>query len=182
VQRFLKLPGDDTAYDASIKIAGLLELDRRLGKVFDDLHPDLRYVNVATFTASKLDKYRIFSFHTLYRSTSCSLHSSVVPLFANTAMNPHISTKVRRLSAEECVKHAAIILDMATALMSSRPDISRLPSMVGFAMFVASVIQFKSLSAQRKLETFGTGRFKAAILILDCLKEYWDSLRGLVSC
>lgn len=65
--------------------------------------------------------------------------------------------------------------------MSSRPDISRLPSIVGFAMFVGSTIQFKSLQAQRKLQTYGTGRFKAAIFILERLKAYWDSLEGLVS-
>lgn len=85
------------------------------------------------------------------------------------------------MAAEESVKHAAVILDMATAFMGTRPDISRLPSMVGFAMFVASTIQFKSLGAQRKLQTYGTARFKAAIVILDRLKEYWDSLQGLVS-
>jgi hypothetical protein len=96
-------------------------------------------------------------------------------------MNPYISKKAVRLSAEESVKHAAVVLDMATAFMSSRPDISRLQSMVGFAMFVASTIQFKSLVAQRKLQIYGTGRFKAAIMILDRLKEYWDPLQGSVS-
>ena len=47
-------------------------------------------------------------------------------------------------------------------------------------MFVASTIQFKSLGAQRKLQTYGAGRFKAAIFILDRLRVYWDSLEGLV--
>lgn len=69
---------------------------------------------------------------------------------------------------------------MVADFMSTRPDISRLPSMVGFTMFVASTIQFKSLGAQRKLQTYGTGRFKAAIVLLSCLKEYWDSAQGLV--
>ena len=150
-------------------------------KVFDSLHPHLQYVNAATFTSPKVDKYRLFALHLLYRSCNCALHSSVVPLFSNSTTNPYVSKKAVRLAAEESVKHAAIILDMATAFMSSRPDISRLPSMAGFAMFVASTIQFKSLQAQRKLQTYGTGRFKAAIFILDRLKEYWDSLQGLVS-
>jgi hypothetical protein len=85
-----------------------------------------------------------------------------------------------RLSAEESVKHAAIVLNMAMSFIGSRPDISRLPSIVGFAMFVASTIQFKSLLAQRKLQTYGVGHFKAAIIILDHLRVYWDSLEGLV--
>jgi hypothetical protein len=162
------------------KFAGLLELDRRLGQVFENLHPNLQYLSVITFKSPKVDKYRLFALHILYRATNCALHSSVVPLFSNTATNPHASKKAIRLSAEESVKHAAIILDMATAFMSTRPDISRLPSMVGFAMFVATTIQFKSLGAQRKLQTYGTGRFKAAVFILDRLKLYWDSLNGLV--
>ncbi|KAG0647553.1 hypothetical protein D0Z07_6611 [Hyphodiscus hymeniophilus] len=179
VQRFLSLPCEDTLHEASSKIAAIHELDHRLGKVLDNLHPHLQYTNATTFASPKIDKYRLFSIHTLYRATCCALYSSIVPLFANTPINPHVSKKTVRLAAEESVKHAAVILDMATALMSSRPDISRLPSMVGFAMFVASTIQFKSLGAQRKLQTYGTGRFKAAIVVLDCLKEYWDSLQGL---
>lgn len=181
VQRFLQLPTEDTPHDASKRFSGLLDLDRRLGNVYDNFHPHIQYVNPITFTSPKIDKYRLFTVHCLYRSTSCALHSSVVPLFSNHATNPHASKKAMRLSAEESVKHAAIILEMATAFMNSRPDISRLPSIVGFAMFVASTIQFKSLGAQRKLQTHGTGRFKAAIFILDHLKAYWDSLEGLVS-
>jgi hypothetical protein len=79
------------------------------------------------------------------------------------------------------MKHSAMLLDMATAFLSTRPDISRLPSITGFAMFVASTIHFKSLVAQRKLQTYGAGRLKAAVSILERLKEYWAYLNGLVS-
>ena len=181
VQRFLKVPGEETLHGASTKIAGLLELDRRMAKIYDSFHPHLQFVNATTFTSPKIDKYRLLTLHLLYRASNCALHSSIVPLFSNSTTNPHVSKKVVWLSAEESVKHAALMLDMATAFMSSRPDISRLPSIVGFAMFVASTVQFKSLGAQRKLQTYGTGRFRAAIFILDRLKEYWDSLQGLVS-
>lgn len=180
-QRFLNLPYEETLHNASSKLAGLHELDHRLIQVFEDLHPNLQYEDASSFTTSKVDKYRLFALHTLVQSTGCALHASIVPLFADTAINPHVSKRAVRLAAEGSVKHAAVILDMATAFMSTRPDISRLPSMVGFAMFVACTIQFKSLTAQRKLSTYGTGRFKAAIIILDHLKEYWDSLQALVS-
>ena len=79
------------------------------------------------------------------------------------------------------MRHAAIILDMATAFLSIRPDVSRLPSVTGFAMFVAAAIHFKSLVAQRKLQTYGAGRLKAAVSILERLKEYWVALNDLVS-
>jgi hypothetical protein len=51
---------------------------------------------------------------------------------------------------------------------------------MGYAMFFASAIHFKSLVAQRKLQAHGLGRFKAAISILKRLKEYWTPLQALV--
>jgi len=177
----LKLREEATATNSSSIIAEIFEFDRRLGKVFEEFHPDLQYVNADTFLSPKIDKYRLFALHTLFRSTNCALHSSTVPLFSNTPRNPHFSKKAVRLSAEESVKHSALILDMATAFMSSRPDISRLTSLVGFAMFVATTIQLKSLIVQRKLQTYGTGRFRAAITILDHMRRYWNSLQNFVS-
>jgi hypothetical protein len=85
-----------------------------------------------------------------------------------------------RLSALETVNHAVLTLDMATTLISTRLDTSRLPSIVGYAMFVASTVHFKSLVAQRKLQAHGLGRFKAAVSILERLKEYWTPLQALV--
>jgi hypothetical protein len=86
-----------------------------------------------------------------------------------------------RLSAQESVNHAVLTLDLATAFINTRPDTSRLPSIVGYAMFVASAVHFKSLVAQRKLQAQGFGRFKAAVSILEHLKEYWTTLQPLVS-
>jgi transcriptional regulator of heat shock response len=70
---------------------------------------------------------------------------------------------------------------MATAFLSTRPDISRLPSITGFAMFVSSTIHFKSLVAQRKLQKYGVGKLKAALSILERLKDHWRHLNDLVN-
>jgi hypothetical protein len=172
----------------SLRFATLHELDGRLGLVLENLHPDLRYVGASTFAVVKLDPYKLFELHCLYRLCACALHSSVVPLFSSTpSTNTTASSKMVRLSAEEAVKHAVTTLKMATVFLSAiRPDISRLPSITGFAMYVASVIYVKSLVAQRELTSAPSnttnfphiGRLKAAVSILDRLKDYWLTLNG----
>jgi hypothetical protein len=173
----------------SLKFATFFELDRRLSLVYENLHPDLRYLDASTFTSTKADPYKLFQLHCLYRLCACALHSSVVPLFSSTpSTNTTASYKLVRLSAEEAVKHATIALNMATAFLSTiRPDISRLPSITGFAMYVASVIHVKSLVAQRKLSSSPSNttnsshirRLRAAVSILARLKDYWVTLNGL---
>jgi hypothetical protein len=155
-------------------------LDQRLSVVFEALHPDLRYLNASSFKSGKLDPYKLVALQSHYHLCFCALHSSIVPVFSDFVKNPAVSGSLLRISALESVKHADLILDMATAFMNTRLDPSRLPSIVGFAMFVASAIHFKSLVAQRKLRAHGLARFKAAVSILECLKEYWVVLRGLV--
>lgn len=71
---------------------------------------------------------------------------------------------------------------MATAFLSTNPDVARLPSTTGYAMFVAVTLHFKSIVAQRKLRNPGVlSRFKAALYILDRLKMYWSTIGALVS-
>ncbi|KAG4431442.1 hypothetical protein IFR05_013074 [Cadophora sp. M221] len=68
---------------------------------------------------------------------------------------------------------------MASVFLTTRPDISRLPSIVGYAMFVACTVHFKSLIAQRRLQKYGTSRFRGAVCILEHLKEYWATNQDL---
>jgi hypothetical protein len=136
--------------------------------------------NTASFLSKKQDPYRLLALHSLYHLCACALHSSIVPLFSNTPSNPHIAKKLVRLSAQETVKHASLILDMATAFSSTRPDISKLPSLTGYAMFVATTVHFKSLVVQHKLEAYAISRFKSVVSILGRLREYWNVHQGSV--
>ena len=84
------------------------------------------------------------------------------------------------MSAEESVKHALLLLDMASSFLAIRPDISRLPSISGYAMFVACTVHFKSLVAQSRLQKYGTNRVKGAVCVLEQLKAYWATNQDLV--
>ncbi|KAH7323447.1 hypothetical protein BKA65DRAFT_510823 [Rhexocercosporidium sp. MPI-PUGE-AT-0058] len=178
IQHFVKHKRSIVA-DSSSRIATLFELDQRLGIVFDNLHPDLRYQQADSFTSPKLDPYRIFSIHSLYRLCACALHTSIVPLFSQSPSTPLVSKKLVRISAEESVRHASLMLDMASVFLTTRPDISRLPSIMGYAMFVACTVQFKSLVAQKRLQQYGTSSFRGAVCILEHLKEYWATNQEL---
>ncbi|KAH7378875.1 hypothetical protein BKA64DRAFT_240815 [Cadophora sp. MPI-SDFR-AT-0126] len=178
IQHFVKHQGSNPTGSSS-RISTLLELDRRLGIIFENFHPDLRYQQADTFTSSKIDSYQLFSLHCLYRLCACALHTSIVPLFSEIPLTPLVSKKLVRISAEESVKHAFLILDMASDFLNTRPDISRLPSITGYAMFVACTVHFKSLVAQMRLQRYGTGRFKGAVCILGQLKKYWATNQNL---
>lgn len=69
---------------------------------------------------------------------------------------------------------------MASMFLRNEPDISRLPSISGYAMFVASTVYFKSLVAQRKVQLQNISRLTAALYILQNLKLYWTTLQKLV--
>jgi hypothetical protein len=180
IQRFVRRYQDGQSSDPSDRLQEFLKLDRRLETVFENLHADFKYSGPASFISPKLDLYTLFSLQCLYRLCACVLHSSLVPLFSSIPSDPEISKKVVRMCAEEAVKHSVITLDMATAFLNTRPDKSRLSSMTGYAMFVSSAVQIRSLGVQGKLGTHA-GHLKAAIAILRHLNEYWAPLRGLVS-
>ncbi|CAK7233167.1 hypothetical protein SEUCBS140593_008512 [Sporothrix eucalyptigena] len=181
IQRFVKDYATGPSKTASSNIAVLFALDRQLELVWENLHSDFRYRSPASFKTSKLGPYNLFLLNCLHQLCSCVLHSSIVPIFSNTVYDEQISRKIIRMSAEEAVKHSMHILNMATAFLNTQPDKSRITSIVGYAMYAASSVQFKSLVAQGKLRTYGTSRFTAAVAIMEQLKEYWQPLRGLWS-
>ena len=180
IQQFVRRYQDGNSHNNSDRLHEFLKLDRCLEEISNNLHPDFKYSSPASFNSLKLDPYALFSIQSLYRLCVCALHSSLVPLFSSKPPDPEISKKLVRMCAEETVKQSAITLDMATAFLSIRPDKSRLSSMTGFAMFVSSAIQIRSLGAQRKLNTHA-GYLKAAVSILKDLNQYWTPLRSLVS-
>ncbi len=180
IQRFVRRHQDGNSSDTSERLDEFLKLDRRLESIGEKLPLDFKYSGPSSFTSPKLDPYTLFSLQSLYRLCACALHSSLVPLFSSTPPDPDISKKLVRMCAEEAVKHSVITLDMATSFLSIRPDKSRLSSMTGYAMFVSSAIQIRSLGAQGKLKTHA-GHIRAAISILRELNQYWTPLRALVS-
>jgi hypothetical protein len=182
IRRFVKRYEDSRPEDFSKRIATLLELDSQISRALELLHPDARASNMTAFRSAKgNDAYRLFWVHGIYRICACTLHSSLVPLYSNNPPHPQVGKNLVRLSAEEVVKHAASTLDMATAFLSTNPDVARLSGTTGYVLFVAVTLHFKSLVAQRKLRNPGVlSRFKAALYILDRLKIYWSTIGTLV--
>ncbi|KAH6669036.1 hypothetical protein B0J14DRAFT_155469 [Halenospora varia] len=160
-------------------MSAFFELDAKLGLAIDHLDPSIRHSNVAAFKSPKVNPHLLFWLHGLYRLCACTLHSFFVPLFSNIPPHSLVSRKLVRISAEEVVKHAALTLDMATAFLSTKPDISRLPSTTGYSLYVAVTLHFKSLVAQRKVGSSHMGRLRAALLIIERLKLYWNTVQGL---
>jgi hypothetical protein len=104
-----------------------------------------------------------------------------VPVFSRIASDHHIPKKLSRMSAEDAVKHSLSLIEIATSFLNYSQEKSRLPSMVGYAMFVACTIRIKSLEAQGRLDNNGWVHMQPAMSILKQLKEYWSPLTLLVS-
>ncbi|KAH8810679.1 hypothetical protein F5884DRAFT_258528 [Xylogone sp. PMI_703] len=178
IQHFIKLKDENNQPTVSAqKLPQFFDLDRRLNSVFDNLHPHLQYINSNLSPSQNGDPYKLFSLHNLYHLCACTLHSSIVPLFSDMPNSAKISKRIVSLSVQDSIRHAMILLDMATVFMGARLDVSRLPSITGYAMFVAAAIHFKSLVSQRKFKSQNIGRFKAALFILHELKKYWTTLQ-----
>lgn len=180
IRRFVDTLKDIKDRDVQDTVAKFLDLDSKLGSALDYLGPDLRYVDLATFTSQKGDNCKLFWLHGLYRLGALTLHSALVPVFSNDPPHPHISKKLVRLSAEEVIRHSSFALDMATAFLNTNPDLSRMASTTAYVMFVTINLHFRYLVAQRTLRAHGLGRFKAAIFIIDRLKIYWSNLSEMV--
>lgn len=180
IQHFVRHHNERQANDSSERIHTLLALDRRLELIFESFPPDFKYLGPVSFISSKLDPYKLFSLHCLYRVCGAVLHSSIVPLFSSNQPDPEIPQKYLRMCAEEALRHSKLTLNLCSAFLRIRPDKSRLTSLTGYALFVSSSIHFRSLSAQGKLQTCQMNNLRAAISIIDHLKEYWHPLQGLV--
>lgn len=166
----------------SIKVLStLLALDRRLEVFFENLHPDFRNFGLESLRSPKTDPYKLFTMLCVYHLSIIVLHSSIVPIFSSTLSDLDISKKFVRLSAKEALQHSKLVIDMARIFVGC-PDISRLPGIAGYALFVSASIQLKSLSAQGKLQSQGPGCCNAAVSILGYLKEYCIPLHDLVCC
>lgn len=181
IQHFIKQHMGGSHHDSLSRLPTFLTLDRRLEIFLEKLHLDFRF-GLSSSAPLKTDPYRLFSLHCIYHLCGCILHSSIVPIFSNVSSNPQISKRFIRTSAKEAIKHSNIIADMATTFLNICTDVSRLSGITGYALFVSSSVQFKSLSAQGKLQSHGINRCIAAIAMLQKLKEYSRPLQGIVFC
>lgn len=160
-------------------LSSMQALDHRLDTLFDKLNSIVQFE--APGPASSVESYLLFVVHCLYHLCVCTLSSSLVPLFSSIASNSQVSKKLSRVSAEETIKHSNALLDIASSFVRNGADVSKLPSMTGFALFVAATVQFKALSAQGKLQGRAMERMYPAIRMIQELKGYWRPLAVPVS-
>ena len=167
--------------DSSDKMSQLQDLDQQLELIRENLHPRFQYKDITSFASREAShNYKLFAVRALYHHCVCTLHSSIVPIFSNIPSDARISRKLKRMSAEETVRHSQALISLATDFLSVHSDRSRCPSFTGYAMFMAVSIQFKALGAQGLLQGDGVGRFYPAISILESMKRVWRTQEGLV--
>lgn len=179
IQRAVKAYAENPSKDFSKTTGNIQDLDHRLDQAHERL---LSYgTPEVPCSTSSSESYLLFSVLCLYHLCACTLTSTMVPLFSNIPSNPLVSKKMSRICAEDAIRHASELLELAAKFVVNQADAARLPSTIGFAMFVASTIHFRTLGAQNKLRSHGLDKIHPAIVMVQELKSYWRPLSGPVS-
>jgi hypothetical protein len=181
IHRFVKLYAEKGPHDTSKRIPTLQKLYCQLDKINEKMQPAYRYKDMWSFgSGDKTLDYQVFFLQCIYHLCACTLHSSILPVFSSSPPDPQIHKTFSRISAKQTVKHSKTLINMATAFLAIHKNRSRLPTLIGYAMFVAATIQCKSLEAQGKLESHSIDHLYPAVSILEELKKHWRTLQGFV--
>jgi hypothetical protein len=181
MQRAIKHMQNHRSTDAAPKISSIFDIARRLETYHERLPQSLRFNNAAV-SASAEGCEKIFALNCLYHTCVASLHASLVPVFSTSVKVSEIPKTILQASAQEALDQSSSVLAMASSFLDYSPDVSKVPSITGFCMFVCISIHYSYLFSNRVPPSFDD-RFKSAMSILNILKGYWKPLQPLVrSC
>lgn len=182
IQHFVRQRADNSQHNTLQRASEFLVLDRRLEDFGEKLYPDFDNLSLSTLTLPKndTDSHWVFALHCVYNLSVCVLHSSVVPVFSGMMADPQVPKRFLRTSAEAAIKHATTIVQVAATFLNICDDVSRLPGITGYALFVSCSVQFIYLKAQGKLQSHGIGHCDGALSLLQSLKEYSCPLQRMV--
>lgn len=178
IQSLVKKYAAEGQEASSKNVAAMQEVDHRLDLAEEQLDPNKSF-KVPTVGAHN-EQYLLTAVHCLYHLCGCTLSSALIPLFSNVPAKISagiMSKKMSRIIAQDAIGHALALLAIGSDFVRNGADISRLPSMTGFSMFVACTIYFKALFAQGKLRSQTLDRIRPAVIILEELQQYWQRLR-----
>jgi hypothetical protein len=181
IQRAAKHMQNHRSMGRAPNALSIFDIARRLETFHERLPRSLRFNNAAV-TASREDCEKIFGLNCLYHTCVASLHASLVPIFSTSIKVSDIPKKISQASAQEALEQSSSVLAMASSFLKYSPDVSKVPSVTGFCMFVCISIHYSYLFYNGMPPCFDD-RFKSAMSILNILKGYWKPLQPLVrSC
>ncbi|KAF2098447.1 hypothetical protein NA57DRAFT_56118 [Rhizodiscina lignyota] len=131
----------------------------------------------------------IVMFESLYHLCQMILHSIIVPRFSGIPLDPSVPNEYVQYRAETVVYHASMVAKMFDRHLAGRADVSTIPPVVGYAIFVAGSALLIFMSSKPRTETLHlrgedydlSGReaqVETLLLVLGILQQYWKILDG----
>lgn len=180
VQRFAKERAVLKDTDLSTTISDFYALDRKLEDFYDSLPNNLRHDQRGADITLAADSSHIFSLNYVYHLCVSYLHSSIVPAFSNASRDPKLPRKLTRLSAEEVMRHFAMVTEMTERFLVLTTNLSKLWAMVGYGASFFGTIQLRYLATVNRLFSPELGAVEVHLKLLSGLKQFWMPLENLV--
>ncbi|KAI9934784.1 hypothetical protein ASPWEDRAFT_31144 [Aspergillus wentii DTO 134E9] len=177
---------DCLSYSSNQKIEKLSGLSQMLKAVYDSTTPTRTYMK--TMTASDY-AHRILTFDAIYHLSQVTLHSTVVPLFSGSPVDPTKDPGTVRTSAKEVMHHADSFASLLTSYLEGESDITYLSPLVAYGAFATAVVflAFEKSCQDKSSASFAIEGYtgssnrvstvKAIVEMLDSLRVYWRVLQ-----
>jgi hypothetical protein len=138
--------------------------------------------NTATFESHP----QLMLLDAFYHLCQITLHSTIVPVFSGSLLDPEIHPEVVRSSAQAALRHAELFTTLLADYLYRDFDVTYLAPVIGYGAFMAGSVLLASEISYPDKETNGRESsklsvVKAIVRMLDTLRIYWRSLHSPVS-
>ena len=151
-----------------------------LAKWWQKVPPNLKLssTNIAVVPWDALPN--VLLINVVYHQSLCALHASIVPLFSWDAGDESWSS-ARQLSAQVAFEHACETSALISAVLTTYPKLSAMPSFVAYAAYSGCAIQIPFLwCLNEKVRQQAHANVKANIDMIHAMANYWKFAAMLV--
>ncbi|KFY76847.1 hypothetical protein V499_03625 [Pseudogymnoascus sp. VKM F-103] len=173
---------DLSSYSTPAKLDALSTLSDHATSIYHNTAPASGRVTLKNTATSESDP-QVMLFDAFYYLCQITLHSSIVPLFSGSPLDPHIDAEVVRSSAQAALRHAELFTTLLMDYLDRGSDITCVSPVMGYGAFIASSVLLAFEISCRDKEADDGERSKismveAIVRMLDTLRIYWRSLHS----
>ena len=159
--------------DLSAKITAIHSIDAKLSDWWRDLPLDLKLTTSKVPAISHGTLPKILLMNIAYHQSLCALHASIVPLFCWTPGDETWST-ARQMSAQVAFGRATAVSALLTAVLSSFPRLSAMPSFIAYAAYSGCAIQIPFMwSTNLEVKQLAQANVRSNVAMIDTMADYW---------
>lgn len=171
---------EESSYQSCL--ATFFELDGSLQEFHSSLPSEFKSGNLMSRSKSEPLQRNAFFILSIYHLSMIFLHSSMVPALSLSTAGKSIPPAVIKISSQTATTHAERFAKMTRGYLSTKPEIAKIPSFVGYCAFVTGMVLSAVMAFIGPERGQGVRRDGAVCaLLLWELKVYWPTLQCFVS-